>query len=140
MRSYYRLIILNLAVMAPLTSPALLRESRINPKFYLLICFTLPLVNYMLTREIARQRGTSTFSFEIALWASWVFGPSVTAMFILDVVFHTIKRDLGGVNIALGQTAVVGSAWIVVRKAEREGWWRKIDPKGPKTLSDALRG
>lgn len=138
MRSYYRLIILNLAVVGTLTSAILLRTVKINLAGYLVVCLGLLVANYSITQKIARQRGTGASSLEIGLWASWVVGPLVIANFPLMLAMYIIKRDLGGIMVLPSVLWIASSIWSTVRKSEREGWGR-VDPKGPNSLSDALR-
>jgi hypothetical protein len=138
MRSYYRLLILNLAVVGSLTSLMLLRIVKKNTSVYLVVFLGLLVANYAITRWIARQRGTSTSSFDIGLWASWVIGPLVTAMVPLIVAISIIERDLGKIMNLSYVLWIASVAWSTVRKSEREGW-RTLDSKGPKSLSDVFR-
>jgi hypothetical protein len=136
MRSFYCLLILNSAVMtSPIwtTHPAIFREHR---AVYLILCLALPVANYATTRNLARQRGAAYL--EIGLWAAWVGGPFVTAMFVLEMILAIHNRDFGRANTALGPLTLVAYAWMKVRESEKEGWG-KIDPKGPMTLTEALR-
>jgi hypothetical protein len=128
MRSYYRLLILNLAVVVPLTSAMLLRIVKINPAVYLVVCLALLVANYAIKQQVARQRGIS--SLEIGLWASWAAGPLVTAMFPLLVAIFIIKRDLAGIMSLPSILWIASSAWTTVRKSEQDGWGGST-PKTP---------
>jgi hypothetical protein len=138
MRSYYRLLILNLAVVGSLSSFMLLRIVKKNTSVYLLVFLGLLVANYAITRKVARQRGTYTSSLEIGLWASWVIGPLVTAMVPLIVAISIIERDLGKIMSLSYVLWIASVAWSTVRKSEREGW-RTLDSNGPKSLSDVFR-
>ena len=85
---------------------------------------------------MARQRGA--LSLEIGLWAAWVGGPFVTAMIFRLVILSVIEQDWGNILIASGIFQFADAALTTVRKAEKDGW-AKIDPNGPKSLSEALR-
>lgn len=123
--------------MLPLNSPrlAIFKE---NHSITFIIYIILFILNYSIMRKIARQRGTSTTSLEIGLWVSWVAGPFITADFFVLAFIHLSERDFGSMNRYLSTPIIIGFTWLTVRKAEREGW-EKVDPKGPKSLSDALR-
>jgi len=136
MRSYYRLIILNLAFAVPLLLAMQFRIVKINLAAYGLVCLALLAANYATTWKIARQRGAS--SLEIGLWAAWTAGPFWTATIPLFVDMYISRRDIGGIIAMPSILWVTISAWTTVRKSEQEGWG-KFDPKGPKSLNEALR-
>lgn len=136
MRSYYRLLLLNLAVAVPLFLATQFRIVKINFAVYGVVCLALLAANYATTWKIARQRGAS--SLEIGLWASWTAGPLYTATIPLYVDMYICQRDIGGIIVMPSILWIAISAWTTVRKSEQEGWG-EVDPKGPKSLSEALR-
>jgi hypothetical protein len=142
MRTYYRLLILNIAVIALLILakqlPILKHNRAVTLVAAVLCVLALPLANYAIMGKIARQRETSSLDLEIGLLASWTGGPFVTAMCTGLMIIAIIERDLGEVLTALGFWFIVRAAWTTVRKAEVEGWG-KIDPNGPRSFSEALR-
>jgi hypothetical protein len=142
MRAFYRLLILNLVVMATLIVAVRLhmakKNSTVHSTALALTFLGLPVANYAIMRKIARQRGTTTLDLDIGLWASWIGGPFLTAMIPVLVIIGIIERDWGNILIAAGMLYSSGSALTTVRKAEEDGWV-KIDPNGPKSFSEALR-
>jgi hypothetical protein len=132
MRSYYSLLVLNLAVMVPLFLAMQFHILKKNLVVFLFACLALLVANYAITGKLARQRGTS--SLELGLWIAWTGGPFAGAMCAV-LCFMDSEFFLASAFPLLG---MVYSAWTTVRKAEREGW-AKIDPKGPYSLTEALR-
>jgi hypothetical protein len=142
MRTYYRLTILNSVVMITMILAVRLHMAKQIPAVKLtalaLIFLSLPVANYAITQQIARQRGTRTFDLEFGLWASWIVGPLHTAMIPALVIIGIIERDWGNILIAASMLFVSGSVLTTVRKSEEAGWM-KIDPNGPKSFSEVFR-
>jgi hypothetical protein len=142
MRTYYCLLILNFVVTVTLILGVHLHMGKHNAAVNLtamaLIFLGLPIANYAITQQIARQRGTTTFDLEFGLLASWIGGPFLIANITGLVMMCIIKREWGNLLTALPMLYFFIPALSTVRKAEEDGWV-KIDPNGPKSFSEALR-
>jgi hypothetical protein len=136
MRTYYRLLFLNVAVVTSIMMALHFHILKHSP-FFLFVFPALLVANYAITRQLARQRGTSIL--EIGLWLSWVAGPVTAAILppcMVIFILEPATRDSFINSWVFCMYAI--SALTTVRKAEEDGWV-KIDPNGPKSFSEALR-
>jgi hypothetical protein len=96
MRSYYRVLLFNLAVTLPLTVAILLNRVKNTPAAVLLVEVALCVANFVITWQFVRQRGTSsleTRKWRFVIWCAWTMGPLITAMLPTSVAMLIIRRD-----------------------------------------------
>jgi hypothetical protein len=120
MRSYYRLLILNLAVMVPFTAAMLLQIFR-KPAL-LVIQLALLVANYVITRKVARQGEASSLEkskWGFGLWWAWTSGPSITGWLPLMLAFLIMKTDFQGIIDLTLMAYFAFSSWATVNKSEQ---------------------
>lgn len=120
MRLYYRLLILNLAILVPLTWGAWLHNLR-KPAL-LILSIALSVVNYAIGRKIARQSEASSLKkikWEFDVWWAWTSGPVITGWLPLMFASLLVRTDFEGI-IELGLMAYFAfSSWATVNKSEQ---------------------
>jgi hypothetical protein len=119
MRSYYRLLILNLAVMVPLTVAILLHIFR-KPAL-LVVQLALLVANYVITRKVASQGEASELEkgkWGFGLWWAWTSGPSITGWLPLMFALLVTKMNFQGILYLASMAYFAFSSWDTVYKWE----------------------
>jgi hypothetical protein len=99
MRTYYRLVILNLIVMVALTVAIFHHIVKINLMVALAVLI-LPFANYIIARKVFRQGGILSLQnkrWGFGAWSAWATGPAFVAMLPLAITGLIIRPDFEGI-------------------------------------------
>jgi hypothetical protein len=122
MRTYYRLLMFNLAVMAPLTYGVWLHNLR--KPVLLVVSIALLVANYVIAKKVARRSETlflKNIKWKSGLLWAWTLGPVSTGWLPLMLSSLLIKTQFSGI-VDVGLVAYGAfSCWSTVSRSEE---WR----------------
>ena len=122
MRLYYRLLMFDLAVMAPLTYGVWLHNLR--KPVLLVVSIALLVANYVIAKKVVRQSETlflKNIKWRSGLLWAWTLGPVSTGWLPLMFAFLLVKTQFSGI-VDMGLVAYGAfSCWSTVSRSEE---WR----------------
>ena len=119
MHSYYRLLVLNLAVMVAFTAAMWLHIFQ-KPAL-LVIQLALLIANYVIARKVARRSETPSVEnnkWGFGLWWAWTSGPSITGWLPLMIASLIARTDFQGIVYLSSMAYFAFSSWSIVNNSE----------------------
>jgi hypothetical protein len=127
MRLFYRLVILNVAVMLPFSVLALRHIVKKTPAVsipaMLAVEAALLVGNFAITREVARHGGIPSLQgrrWWSARWLDWIGAPVFCAIAPLVTIAIIEKRDFGSFSMGFIFSFLACSSWFRVFGSQKE--------------------